>query len=689
MNQIFISHMNADQDVAIKIATGLEDAGYTTWYYERDSVPGPSYLSQISPAIENCQTMLILFSPTSVSSAEVFKEIEQAYLKRKPIIPVLLNISHKELHAYGELSQMLGTATDINVPSNGIDEIFIRRLVSGLAHMGITAANSESGKGKDLSSFDNQSGEKIYRQALVEALSDGSISKEDQFNLDFIARMLQLSEEQITHYMEEVQKNGQKQEPVETKADEKQKNSLPLEESQQTEPEPEPEKESFQISDEQKNIPAPVLSEEILLGKKWKLALENTLTDVLEMSGDGRYFYRIDTEGGMSIYDSAKNLCYQEHFSVPIYRSLALRDGLVLGDWEGHIFVYRYDQLAWTAHLNSPISALDHTGDFLAAGCWNGGLSVRNLQDGKEIFRTDLPDAVSALTIQEKGEVAAGDLAGHLYYFDKQLNTLWEEQFSSAIVQVEVLGQNKDQLLVLLKDDQLINLKLNDHSLYWRHHFEHLSKTGFSSSTSGKQIAFIHDQQFVIFRIGKELKLVSSQDMPEGIKGLFLPMFQDARFIGLQTKEKLQICDLYQSRIYPIHEGELARWCFSENGQQMLLVSDNSLSLYVLTMPDLSLKLSPVSILYKDRFSRLRLLIENHGKRLARKVKVVLDGAVKSNSYEVASDILPGTQFSTEEYSVNAVDVGAIPIKVNISFEDDFGNDYSSTFDCILDVQAQ
>ena len=193
----------------------------------------------------------------------------------------------------------------------------------------------------------------------------------------------------------------------------------------------------------------------------------------------------------------------------------------------------------------------------------------------------------------------------------------------------------------------------------------------------------------MIFRMGKELKLVSSQKMPEGIKGVFLPMFQDARFIGLQTKDGLQIADLYQSKIYPIYAGELVRWCFSKNGHHLLLASKNHLWLYSLTVPELSFKLKPVNLLYQNRFSRLRLQIDNHGKRLARKIKIVLEGAVKSNPYEVAEDILPGTQFSTEEYSVNAADEGAIPIKVKVSFEDDFGNKYSSDFDCILDVQAQ
>jgi len=39
--QIFISHVEEDQALAIAAANALEGKGYTTWYYERDSLPGP------------------------------------------------------------------------------------------------------------------------------------------------------------------------------------------------------------------------------------------------------------------------------------------------------------------------------------------------------------------------------------------------------------------------------------------------------------------------------------------------------------------------------------------------------------------------------------------------------------------------------------------------------------------------
>ena len=43
MATVFISHAEEDQALALDIARGLEQAGYSTWYYERDSSPGLSY----------------------------------------------------------------------------------------------------------------------------------------------------------------------------------------------------------------------------------------------------------------------------------------------------------------------------------------------------------------------------------------------------------------------------------------------------------------------------------------------------------------------------------------------------------------------------------------------------------------------------------------------------------------------
>jgi hypothetical protein len=43
MGHIFISHAEKDAGLALELAKGLEAAGYKTWYFERDSLPGLSW----------------------------------------------------------------------------------------------------------------------------------------------------------------------------------------------------------------------------------------------------------------------------------------------------------------------------------------------------------------------------------------------------------------------------------------------------------------------------------------------------------------------------------------------------------------------------------------------------------------------------------------------------------------------
>ena len=59
MAQVFISHVGEDSNIALAIANGLEEPGYTTWYYERDSKAGRSYLVQTSDAITDSQAVVV------------------------------------------------------------------------------------------------------------------------------------------------------------------------------------------------------------------------------------------------------------------------------------------------------------------------------------------------------------------------------------------------------------------------------------------------------------------------------------------------------------------------------------------------------------------------------------------------------------------------------------------------------
>ena len=134
---VFISHIEEDADVALEIAKGLDEAGYHTWFYERDSVPGVSYLLTIGKAIERSKVIIVLVSPASLGSNQVTSEIIRAHEARKHFIPILRDITHiKFQQRQPEWRAAFGSATSISIQKKDVSEL-IPRVIAGLKQLGI------------------------------------------------------------------------------------------------------------------------------------------------------------------------------------------------------------------------------------------------------------------------------------------------------------------------------------------------------------------------------------------------------------------------------------------------------------------------------------------------------------------------------------------------------------------------
>ena len=143
MAQIFISYVEEDSQTAVEIAGGLEAAGYSTWYYERENAPGPSYLEEIYNAILKAQALLVLVSPRSLESHQITVEVEQAHECAKPFIPVLFDLSHDELIHQPRWKMAFGTTKSIELPPEGVSAI-LPDIVLGLQKLAILPANGQS-----------------------------------------------------------------------------------------------------------------------------------------------------------------------------------------------------------------------------------------------------------------------------------------------------------------------------------------------------------------------------------------------------------------------------------------------------------------------------------------------------------------------------------------------------------------
>src|SRR5262245_3473574 len=139
MADIFISHVEEDASLALALAQALEHHGFSVWYYERDTVPGRSYLLQIGDAIDGCHAVILLISSHSLDSYQVRQEVIRAYESQKPFLPLLINISHADFQTrQPEWRAALGATASLRIPPAGIRPI-LPQLTHGLATLGIHA----------------------------------------------------------------------------------------------------------------------------------------------------------------------------------------------------------------------------------------------------------------------------------------------------------------------------------------------------------------------------------------------------------------------------------------------------------------------------------------------------------------------------------------------------------------------
>jgi TIR domain-containing protein len=137
---IFISHVEEDVRLAIDIAHAIESMGFVVWYYERDTVPGPSYLLQVGEAIDVCSAVILLISSHALGSFQVTQEVIRAYESNKPFVPLLIDVSHGEFQTrQPQWRAALGATASLKIPPEGIGSI-IPQIAKGLSALGIRPA---------------------------------------------------------------------------------------------------------------------------------------------------------------------------------------------------------------------------------------------------------------------------------------------------------------------------------------------------------------------------------------------------------------------------------------------------------------------------------------------------------------------------------------------------------------------
>lgn len=85
---IFISYSTKDAIAAKAACAALESAKIRCWMAPRDILPSASWGASIVRAINECRVMVLIFSGNANASAQVHREVDQAFGRAKTVVPL-------------------------------------------------------------------------------------------------------------------------------------------------------------------------------------------------------------------------------------------------------------------------------------------------------------------------------------------------------------------------------------------------------------------------------------------------------------------------------------------------------------------------------------------------------------------------------------------------------------------------
>jgi hypothetical protein len=91
--QIFLSHSDANEALARRVASALEQAGFTVWNAE-SILPGDNWATAVGKALESSELMVVLFTREAKDSPSLRRDVQYALTSgnyRGRVVPVLVD----------------------------------------------------------------------------------------------------------------------------------------------------------------------------------------------------------------------------------------------------------------------------------------------------------------------------------------------------------------------------------------------------------------------------------------------------------------------------------------------------------------------------------------------------------------------------------------------------------------------
>ena len=187
---IFISYSSKNTEIAEKARDYLEDNGINCWMAPRDIKTSDNYAQEIMDGLINAKMVLLIFSKDSNDSEYVREELNNAFIRDKPILPFRIDdiLPTGRIEFFLRNQQWLDASSD---PESFFDEMLedANRILKGIPFPPVEILLSEK-LGVNLDSSDKIEGlyQNISTASKVIMNFDGIQDMSEDFALEYLSQ---------------------------------------------------------------------------------------------------------------------------------------------------------------------------------------------------------------------------------------------------------------------------------------------------------------------------------------------------------------------------------------------------------------------------------------------------------------------------------------------------------------------